>query len=119
MASELKYLEIFQTQPADIRPLLNCKKLKHLNIGYTRGYDPSPLWEMDWLERLWYPGNRLGTEKCASLIEALPNTYCYLPTYDYNGSTGGGWRTHEDYYAMRNLFGMFYQPGGTGIGKEE
>lgn len=116
---ELEYLEIFNNSFDDISPLLNCKKLKHLNVGYTRGYDPSPLWEMDWLERLWYPGNRLGTEKCASLIEALPHTQCYLPSYDYNGSTGGGWRTHEDYYEMRNLFGMFYQPGGTGIGKDE
>lgn len=115
----LEYLELFNNTFDDISPLLNCKKLKHLNIGYTRGYDPSPLWEMDWLERLWYPGNRMGTEKCASLIETLPNTFCYLPSYDYQGSTGGGWRTDEAYYEMRNIFGMFYQPGGTGMGKQE
>lgn len=114
---ELEYLEIFNNTFDDISPLLNCKKLKHLNIGYTRGYNPAPLWEMDWLERLWYPGNRMGNTVCALLEEALPNTACYLPSYDEDGSTGGGWRTDEAYYEMRNIFGMFYQPGGTGVEK--
>ncbi len=116
---ELEYLEIFNNNITDISPLLNCKKLRHLNVGYTRGYDPAPLWEMDWLERLWYPGNRMGKENCASLAAALPNTLCYLPSSDPDGSTGGGWRTAEAYYEMRNAFGMFYQPGGTGTGKQE
>lgn len=114
---ELEYLEIFNNTIDDISPLLNCKKLRHLNIGYTRGYDCAPLWEMTWLERLWYPGNRLGKEACASLAAALPDTQCFLPSWDADGSTGGGWRTAPVYYEMRNLFGMFYQPGGTGVEK--
>ena len=114
----LEYLEIFNNNIEDISPLLNCKNLRHLNVGYTRGYDPAPLWEMTWLERLWYPGNRMGGEACASLAAALPNTQCFLPSSDADGSTGGGWRTHEAYYEMRNLFGMFYQPGGTGVDKD-
>ena len=115
---ELEYLELFNNTIDDVSPLLNCKKLRHLNLGYTRGYDPAPLWEMTWLERLWVPGNRMGKENCASLAAALPDTLCYLPSYDRDGSTGGGWRTHEVYYEMRNVFGMFYQPGGTGTGKQ-
>ena len=111
---DLEYLEIFNNTIDDISPLLNCRKLRHLNIGYTRGYDPSPLWEMTWLERLWYPGNRMGKEACAELENALPDTHCYLISYDKNGSTGAGWRTDAAYFEMRNLFGMFYQPGGTG-----
>ena len=114
---ELEYLEIFNNTIDDLSPLLKCKKLRHLNVGYTRGYDPAPLWEMTGLERLWYPGNRLGKESCAALADALPDTQCYLPSADDDGSTGGGWRTHEAYYEMRNVFGMFYQPGGTGTGK--
>ena len=43
-------------------------------------------------------------------------TECYFPTYDPMGSTGGGWRENAAYYDMRNAFGMFYQPGGTGTG---
>ena len=115
---ELEYLEIFNNTIDDISPLLNCRNLRHLNIGYTRGYDTSPLWEMTWLERLWYPGNRMGKENCASLKEALADTRCYLPSWDADGSTGGGWRTDEAYYEMRQTFGMFYQPGGTGTGKK-
>ena len=115
---ELEYLEIFNNTIDDISPLLACKKLRHLNIGYTRGYDPAPLWEMTGLERLWYPGNRMGREKCAALAAALPDTQCFLPSSDRDGSTGGGWRTAEAYFEMRNLFGMFYQPGGTGVERE-
>ena len=74
---------------------------------------------MTGLERLWYPGNRMGREKCAELAAALPDTQCFLPSSDRDGSTGGGWRTAEVYFEMRNLFGMFYQPGGTGVEREE
>ena len=116
---ELEYLELFNNTIDDLSPLLNCKALRHLNVGYTRGYDPAPLYEMTWLKRLWYPGNRLGKEACGALREALPDTVCFLPSYDKDGSTGGGWRTDEAYYEMRNVFGMFYQPGGTGTGKNE
>ena len=116
---ELEYLELFNNTIDDLSPLLNCKALRHLNVGYTRGYDPAPLYEMTWLKRLWYPGNRLGKEACGALREALPDTECFLPSYDKDGSTGGGWRTDEAYYEMRNVFGMFYQPGGTGTGKNE
>ncbi len=116
---ELEYLELFNNTIDDLSPLLNCKALRHLNVGYTRGYDPAPLYEMTWLKRLWYPGNRLGKEACGTLREALPDTVCFLPSYDKDGSTGGGWRTDEAYYEMRNVFGMFYQPGGTGTGKNE
>ena len=114
---ELEYLELFNNTIDDVSPLLSLKKLRHLNIGYTRGYDPAPLWEMTWLERLWYPGNRLGRARCAELSEALAGTRCYLPSADDDGSTGGGWRTDPAYYEMRNTFGMFYQPGGTGTEK--
>ena len=114
----LEYLELFNNTIDDISPLLSCRSLRHLNVGYTRGYDPGPLAEMVWLDRLWYPGNRLGKEGCDALAAALPDTICYLPSYDADGSTGGGWRTHEAYYEMRNAFGMFYQPGGTGTEKQ-
>ena len=55
--------------------------------------------------------------RCAELSEALADTRCYLPGADDDGSTGGGWRTDPAYYEMRNTFGMFYQPGGTGTEK--
>ena len=97
----------------DISPLLNCKKLKHLNICYCTGFDLAPLAEMKQLERLWYAG--LGPQRGAFLVEALPDTECYFPYTDPDGSTGGGWRETETYFQMRDVFAMYYQPGGTGV----
>lgn len=110
---ELKYLEIFQTQPKDISPLLSCKKLEHLNMCYCFGFDLSPLKEMKQLKRLWFVG--LGPYRGAEIVEALPDTQVYCPYNDWDGSTGGGWREDEAYYEMRDIFGMYYQPGGTGV----
>ena len=110
---DLQYLEIFQTSPRDISPLLNCKKLEQLNMCYCSGFDLSPLKEMKQLKRLWFAG--LGPTRGAALQEALPNTQVYCPYTDPDGSTGGGWREDEAYYEMRDVFGMYYQPGGTGI----
>ena len=110
---DLKYLEIFQTNPADISPLLNCKKLEQLNMCYCSGFDISPLKEMKQLKRLWYAG--LGPYRGWELQEALPDTQVYCPISDPDGSTGGGWREDEAYYEMRDVFAMYYQPGGTGI----
>ena len=110
---DLKYLEIFQTMPRDISPLLNCKKLEQLNICYCSGFDISPLKEMKQLKRLWYAG--LGPYRGWELQEALPDTQVYCPFTDPDGSTGGGWREDEAYYEMRDVFAMYYQPGGTGV----
>ena len=111
--ADLKYLEIFQTSPKDISPLLNCKKLEQLNMCYCYGFDLSPLKEMKQLKRLWYAG--LGPGRGAALQEALPDTQVYCPYTDPDGSTGGGWREDEAYFEMRDVFAMYYQPGGTGI----
>ena len=110
---ELEYLEIFLNRFSDISPLVNCRKLKHLNICYCTGFDPSPLKEMTWLKRLWYAG--YGPVRGRELVEALPDTQVYVPFTDVDGSTGGGWRTDEEYYVMRDVFGMYYQPGGTAV----
>ena len=110
---DLKYLEIFQTQPRDISPLVKCKKLEQLNMCYCFGFDLSPLKEMKQLKRLWFVG--LGPYRGAELQAALPDTQVYCPYSDPDGSTGGGWREDEAYYEMRDVFGMYYQPGGTGV----
>lgn len=111
----LKYLELFKNEIQDLSPLLECKNLKHLNIGYTTGFDADVLKQMTWLERLWFPGHRLDAEEKQAIIDALPGVEVYMKDWDPDGSTGGGWREADVYYEMRNLFGMFYQPGGTGM----
>lgn len=112
---DLMYLEIFKNELDDLTPLLQCKKLKHLNIGYTSGFDYASLKEMTWLERLWFPGHGLSAEQKQEIVDALKDTKVYMPGWDSDGSTGGDWREHEVYFEMRNLFDMFYQPGGTGM----
>ncbi len=116
----LYYLELFNNTINDISPLLECKNLRHLNLGFTRGYDPDCLREMTWLERLWYPGGVLSGEQIESIGSALEDTETYFAVWDGDGSTGGGWREHESYFEMRDLFNMHYMPGGTGVpGAEE
>ena len=116
----LYYLEIFNNTINDISPLLECKSLRHLNIGFTRGYEADCLREMTWLERLWYPGSNLSGGQIEDLQKALADTETYFVIWDGDGSTGGGWREHDSYYEMRDLFNMHYMPGGTGVpGAEE
>ena len=113
--SELYYLELFNNTINDLSPLLECKKLRHLNIGFTRGYDASVLKEMTYLERLWLPGSLLEQEEMDAIAAALPDTDCYFAKWDGAGSTGGGWREHDSYFEMRDIFDMHYMPGGTGV----
>ncbi|MBR0208466.1 MAG: hypothetical protein IJQ43_06180 [Oscillospiraceae bacterium] len=111
---ELEYLEIFINRIDDVTPLLNCKNLRHLNMCYTRGYDPEPLKQMTWLERLWLGGSEIKPQVLREIAAALPDTQCSIKE-EAGGSTGGGWRDVEVYFKMRDLFGMFYQSGGTGV----
>ena len=114
----LVYLEIFMNTIDDLSPLLSCTNLKHLNIGYTKGFDTSVLKQFTGLERLWFPGNTMSDEEIEELKAALPDTQCYMPAGDPDGSTGGGWREAEIYFQMRDIFSMHYMPGGTGMGKD-
>ncbi len=111
---DLYYVELFRNDITDISPLLECKNLRHLNLGYVRGFDASVLEQMTWLERLWYPGHKKSDAQIEAIRAALTNTHCYMPAGDPDGSTGGGWREHEAYYEMRDVFGMHYMKPGTG-----
>ena len=111
---ELKYLEIFWTKIYDLSPLINCTKLVDLNICYiyARADDAfSVLMQMPWLERLWYCGNGLKKEQVEALKENMPDCEMYMAPH--GESTGSTWRTHPHYYEMRDVFGMYYMPGGT------
>lgn len=115
---DLVYLEIFMNTIDDLSPLLECPNLKHLNIGYTKGFDTEVLKQFTGLERLWFPGNTMSDQEIEELKAALPNTQLHLPAGDPDGSTGNGWREAEIYFQMRDIFSMHYMPGGTGMGKD-
>ena len=114
---DLYYLELFNNNRIiDLTPLLNCKNLKHLNIGYCYFAEWEPLKEMPWLERLWMPHVDIKDKELKELREALPDTEVYAPFTDGKDSTGGGWRNDQSYFDMRDLMEMPYYPGGTGMG---
>lgn len=112
---ELYFAELFMSSVKDLSPLLDCPKLEYLNVGYSFNFDTSVLKQFTNLKMLWYPGNYLGEWEKAEIAAALPNTECFMPKRDADGSTGGGWRSSKAYYEMRDALGMFYQPAGTGI----
>ena len=111
---ELTYLELFQCPIEDITPLKECTALEDLNICYIwarRDNSLPVLKEMTWLDRLWYCGSSLTDAQLVELQEALPN--CEMSLGRHDESTGGTWREHENYYEMRDFFGMYYMKGGT------
>lgn len=95
---ELYYLEVFHNEIDDLSPLTECKALRHLNIGNCSGdFSLDPLYEMTWLDRLWFPMNHLSDEEKDRLTSALPDTDVYLGMDD---EVGGGWRKSEVYDEM-------------------
>ena len=113
---QLEYLELFNNNKIiDLTPLLSCKNLKHLNIGYCYFLDWEPLKQMTSLERLWMPHVGIDDVGKEELAAALPSTEIYWPQDDPMGSTGGGWRENQSYYDMRDALHMFYMPSGTGM----
>lgn len=114
---DLYYFEVFNNDVEDLSPLLECKNLRHLNIGYCRGgVSLDTLKQMTWLDRLWFPGNKLTEEQKQELETALPNTECYLRPNGESGSTGGGWRETEPYRELRRALHMPYtEADGTQV----
>ena len=106
---ELTWLEIFKTGVKDISPLLNCKKLEHLNICYIIAPGDhlyETLRQMTWLKRLWCCGTFMTKEQLAKLKEELPN--CEIWDKMGDESVGSTWGYHPDYYAMRDALHMYY-----------
>ncbi len=103
---DLKFLEIFMTHVHDLRPLASCKKLENLNLSYTKPMpaDVTPLLELTQLEQLWMRGNWY-LDQQELLRQGLPNTQMI---FSHGSSTGDGWRQSKNYYAMRDLLGMWY-----------
>lgn len=98
---ELEYLELFMNQITDITPLSGLTELKDLNLSHNQLTDLTPLYGLYKLERIWLLKNGLSKEQVAALQEALPHATIYNSSYM---STGGGWREHPRYFAMRHTF---------------
>ena len=103
---ELWYLEIFGSKATDISPLLECPSLRHLNISWCFVENAELLFEMPYLERLWYMSPALTWELYDELPLRLPDTELQLGMT--GSAVGGTWRSHPAYFEMRDAFGVFY-----------
>ena len=115
---DLEYLELFKNQIVDVSPLAKLEKLIDLNLSHNRIKDLSPLKTLPGLERLWiYNANNYNAddpvppEQVEMLQKALGS--CHINSTSY--STLGGWRTHERYYVVFNVFHgeVAYLPWGS------
>lgn len=102
--TELIYLEIFLNEIKDLSPLATLTALEDLNLYYVGG-DPEVIARMTWLKNLWW---NYGAGSRAMLQAALPDCKFNYTSYS---STGGGWRELPNYYAQRDIFGMYYMKG--------
>ena len=102
----LEYIELQTTQVFDFWPLTNLTNLKDLNLAQVPWADITPLTQMKWLDRLWFPHNDLGLEGRNTLREALPNT---MVIFFSTGHTTSGFRFTPNYYYQRDILGMGYK----------
>lgn len=98
----LHYLEFFVNRVSDLSPLAECRELVDLNLSYNYNiWDLSPLYELPLLERVWL-------ESCgasAKRVDALREKFSYSKIVNVGkGSVDQGWRTHERYYNMIDMF---------------
>lgn len=98
---KLEYLEFFVGYVTDLSFLQYTPNLKDLNISYNRVSDATYLYDLPNLERLWMEHTRIPRSEYQKLKETYPNAKIVR---DGEGSIDQGWRTHERYYAMRDMF---------------
>ena len=97
---KLKFLELDWSCIRDVSPLVELTALEDLNLGMTWP-DITPILQMTWLKNLYLiKGNAR-----ANFPEHLPNTRV-VTSGDYTVSNG--WRRLPNYYAMRDILGMHY-----------
>ena len=97
----LQYLELFVNSITDLSPLAACTELVDLNFGWNRVYDMSGIYSLPKIERLWLPTNPVAGTKQNEIREAFPEATIIFA--DEN-SVSSGWRTHERYFTMRDMF---------------
>ena len=98
---KLEYLEFFCDGVEDISFLQYTPNLVDLNISYNPVSDASYLFELPKLERLFLEHTKIPYSEFERLQETYPDAQI---EYYGEGSIDHGWREHERYYAMRDMF---------------
>lgn len=99
---KLKFLEVDWSAVSDFEPLLDCTELEDLNVGNTYG-NFDVLAEMTWLNNLWMVG--CSRAPAYRLSQSMTDTTVMLTGA---ATVANGWRNLDNYYAMRDIMGMFY-----------
>ena len=98
----LHYLEFFVNRVTDVTPLAECRELVDLNISYNHGLsDITPLLDLPLLERLWLEHCNVSYEDAQLLMETYPDARV---VYYGKGSVDQGWRGHDRYFAMIDMY---------------
>ena len=103
---ELKYLELFFTGIMDVSPIANCTKLEDINLSWMTILNLETLMDLPNVQRFWLNNTEAPEEVVYALMRAMPNTtFSYVELGD---SVGFGWHQSPNYYAQRDLLGMWY-----------
>lgn len=98
---ELEYLEFFVGSVSDISFLQYTPNLVDLNISYNPISDVTYLLNLPKIERLWCEHTNLTVEDYELLKQTYPNAQV---VYYGEGSVDQGWRTHDRYFAMIDMY---------------
>lgn len=98
---KLQYLEFFCNGVKDVSFLQYTPDLVDLNISYNPVSDPTWLFQLPKLERLFLEHTKIPYSEFERLQETYPDAQL---EYYGEGSIDHGWRKHERYYAMRDMF---------------
>lgn len=102
----LHYLELFMNDITDSTPLASCDELVDLNISFNyRFSNINGILNLPKLERLWLISDNISSESYSLIRKTYPNVVLVTTG---NGSTNSGWRTHERYYAMIDMYRKNY-----------
>lgn len=98
---KLKYLEFFVGSVSDISFLYDLPELVDLNISYNPVGEVEYLMKLPKLERLWMEHTLLTEEDYQLLRQIYPDAQI---VYYGEGSVDQGWREHERYFAMIDMY---------------
>ncbi len=100
--TKMEYFEMFINRISDISVVKYMPNLTDVNFCWNRISDPSPLYEHEYLERVWMCGSQLSGETKKQFQTALPGVIFDL--YSTYGSTNGSWRTCKNFAKIREGF---------------
>ena len=102
----LHYIELFMNDITDSTPLASCDELVDLNISFNyRFSNINGILNLPKLERLWLISDNISAESYSLIRKTYPNVVLVTTG---SGSTNSGWRTHERYYAMIDMYRKNY-----------